>query len=212
MAGRLTRFLKLERPRRPGDAPHHEVVTTARFTGDPAGIALQPDVGKQPFIRCPRCEADNSRFTERCTNCQGPLSGDDVRAWNEKLWSDRQTEAAREQTALEQSRGERDMVQQNRLLGEALAREVGERERARLSWWSGGPDPTPIGVRLLSMLPTTRARIVAGAVAAAAFVGAALLAFGARRHPLLQGTGFIVGLLLLVLFTPNVPRYRRWWW
>ena len=73
-------------------------------------------------------------------------------------------------------------------------------------------DPTPIGVRLLGLLPTPRTRIVAGAVAAASFVGAGLLAFGARGHPRLQVAGFLVGLLLLVLFSPNLPRYRRWWW
>jgi len=213
MAGRLTRFLNLERPRRPGEAPHHEVATAGRFTGEPSTLGLQRDFGEQPFVRCPRCEADNSRYAQLCTNCQGPLTGDDVRAWNEKLWADRQAQLAGEHTAGEQT--QRELLQQNRLLGEALAREVGERERARLSWWwsSGGlPDATPIGFRLLSMLPTTRARIVAGAVAAGAFVGAALLAFGARRHPMLQGAGFVIGFLLLVLFTPNVPRYRRWWW
>ena len=216
MAGRLTRFLNLERPRRPGDAPHHEVATAGRFTGEPSTVGLQRDHGEQPFVRCPRCEADNSRYAEWCANCQGPLTGDDVRAWNEKLWADRQAQLAREHTAQDHTRMEQELLQQNRLLGEALAREVGDRERARLSWWwwsSGGlPDPTPIGVRLLSMLPTMRAQIVAGAIAAAAFVGAVVLAFEARGHPRLQGTGFVVGVLLLLLFSPNVPRYRRWWW
>ena len=216
MAGRLTRFLNLERPRRPEDAPpHHEVATAGRFTGEPSTIGLQRDFGEQPFVRCPRCEADNSRYAERCGNCQAPLTGADVRAWNEKLWADRQTQSAREHAA-EHTRMEQELLQQNRLLGEALAREVGKREQARLSWWwwsNGGlPDPTPIGVRLLSMLPTTGARVVAGAVAAAAFVGAVVLGFEARGHPRLQGAGFIIGVLLLLMFTPNVPRYRRWWW
>ena len=214
MAGRLTRFLKLERPRRPGEAPHHEVATAARFSGAPSGMALEMDHGEQPFLRCPRCEADNTRYAERCLNCQALLVGDDVRAWNERLWAERQAQRAQEQAALQESRTEQELLQQNRMLGEALAREVGERERARLSWWwSGGMrDPTPIGVRLLGLLPTPRTRIVAGAVAAASFVGAGLLAFGARGHPRLQMAGFVVGLLLLVLFSPNLPRYRRWWW
>jgi hypothetical protein len=215
MAGRLTRFLKLERPRRPDETPHHEVATAGRFTGPPSGMALEMDQGEQPFLRCLRCEADNTRYADRCVNCQAPLVGDDVRTWNERLWAERQAQRAREHAAaLHEARTEQELLQQNRKLGEALAREVGERERARLSWWwSGGlRDPTPIGVRLLGMLPTTGARIVAGVVAAASFVGAALLAFGARGHPRLQITGFVVGLLLLVLFSPNLPRYRRWWW
>src|SRR5919199_5797382 len=155
MAGRLTRFLNLERPRRAGEPAHHQVATTGRFTGDASGMALERDVGKQPFLRCPRCEADNSRFPERCANCQAPLGGDDVRAWNEKLWEERQAQLAQERAVLERSRTEQQLPEQNRMLGEALAREIGERERARLGWWwwSGGlPDPTPIGVRLLSML------------------------------------------------------------
>jgi hypothetical protein len=214
MAGRLTRFLKLERPRRADETPHHEVATAARFTGAPSEMALETDHGEQPFLRCPRCEADNSRYAERCVNCQSPLDGDDVRAWNERLWAERLAQRAREQEALRESRTELELLRQNRMLGEALAREVGEHERARLTWWwSGGlQDPRPIGVRLLGLLPTTGARVVAGAVAAAAFVGAGLLAFGARGHPRLQLAGFLVGLLLLVLFSPNVPRYRRWWW
>ena len=106
MAGRLTRFLKLERPRRPDEAPHHEVATTARFTGPPSGMALEMDHGEQPFLRCPRCEADNTRYADRCVNCQAPLVGDDVRAWNERLWAERQAQRAREHAARQESRSE----------------------------------------------------------------------------------------------------------
>jgi hypothetical protein len=211
MAGRLTRFLNLERPHRSGEAPRHEVATKARFTGEPSGIALEPDFGEQPFLRCPRCEADNSRYAERCVNCQAALTGEEVRAWNERLWAERKAHKAQENTAVARTRMEQSLLEQNRKLGEALAREMGERERARLSWWSGANDMTPVGVRLLSLLPTTRARVLAGAVALATFFAAAITAFVARKHPMLQGAGFLVGLVLLVLFTPNV-RYRRWWW
>jgi len=206
MAGRLTRFLNLERPHRPGEAPKHEVATKARFTGEPSGMVLEPDFGERPFLRCPRCEADSSRYADRCFNCQEPLTGEDVRAWNEQLWAKRKAQ----QQSVARDQGEAALLQQNRLLGEALAREVAERERTRLSWWSGADDFTPVGMRLLSLLPTTRGRVLAGAVAFAAFLGGAITAFVARKHPMLQGAGFVVALLMVVLFTPNT-RYRRWW-
>jgi len=206
MAGRLTRFLNLERPHRPGEAPKHEVATKARFTGEPSGMVLEPDFGERPFLRCPRCEADSSRYADRCFNCQEPLTGEDVRAWNEQLWAKRRAQ----QQSVARDQGEAALLQQNRLLGEALAREVAERERTRLSWWSGADDFTPVGMRLLSLLPTTRGRVLAGAVAFAAFLGGAITAFVARKHPMLQGAGFVVALLMVVLFTPNT-RYRRWW-
>src|SRR2546428_8518450 len=102
-------------------------------------MALEMDHGEQPFLRCPRCEADNTRYAERCVNCQGLLVGEEVRAWNERLWAERQGQRAQEHAALQESRTQQEMLQQNRMLGEALAREVGERGRARLSWWwSGG--------------------------------------------------------------------------
>src|SRR5207248_9015896 len=103
--------------------------------------------------------------------------------------------------------GEAALLQQNRRLGEALAREVAERERTRLSWWSGAEDFTPVGMRLLSLFPTTRGRVLAGAVAVGAVLGGAVTAFVARKHPMLQGAGFVAGLLTVAPFTPN-PRSR----
>src|SRR5581483_12362313 len=97
-----------------------------------------------------------------------PLTGEDVRAWNERLWAERKAQKAQEEAALLQARAAGpDLVEQNRRLGEALAHEVAERERARISWWSGSgsQDATPIGFRLLSLLPTTQSRIAAGALA-----------------------------------------------
>ena len=218
MAGRLTRFLNLERPHQPGEkqpAPH-EVATKARFTGEPSGMVTEPDFGEQPFLRCPRCEADNTRFAQRCINCSAPLGDEEARAFNERLWAERKAVRVQEEVAHQQKRlSEAELVQQNRMLGEALAREVGERERERLggfSWGSGGySDATPIGIRLLSLLPSTQSRIIAGAGAAVTFIAAAGLALGGHGHPRLQLAGFIVGLLLLLLFTPNMPRRRRWW-
>jgi hypothetical protein len=217
MAGRLTRFLNLERPRRPGEKPQHEVATTARFTGEPSGMALDADHGEQPFLRCPRCEADNSRYERRCMNCQAPLDGADVRAWNEQLWARRRAQAAEETgqraAAAQRTVTAEELVQQNRMLGEALAREIGDRERMRLGWWATGfDDPTPIGVRLLGLLPTTSARVTGGLIIGGVFLGCALLAYAGPRHSPLRIAGFVVDVVLVLLFSPNVPRYRRWWW
>ncbi len=219
MAGRLTRFLNLERPHEPGEKPAapHEVATRARFTGEPSGIATEPDFGEQPFLRCPRCEADNSRYAGRCTNCSAPLGGEDVRVYNDRLWAERKTQRAQEEAARRSAQlSPEQLAEQNRMLGEALAREVAIREEARLSWWSSGTsgswNSTPIGVRLLSLLPSAQARIVAGVIAAATFVAAAAAALTARGHPRVQIAGFVVGTLLLVLFAPNTPRRNRWWW
>ncbi|HET7785566.1 MAG TPA: hypothetical protein VFL36_06310 [Myxococcales bacterium] len=213
MAGRLARFLKLEQPQRGAEAPQHEVATVARFRGEPSGIALEPDFGEQPFLRCPQCEADNTRYAERCQNCQARLTGEDVRAWNAQLWAARKTAEA------ETAKSEPAQVAQpltpdaQRLLGEAIAREVGERERARLSWWSSetARDATPAGMRLLAMLPTRRARTVVGAAALLTFVAGALVALAPGHHPAVRGAGLLVSMLLLVLFTPNLPRRNRWW-
>jgi hypothetical protein len=210
MAGRLGRFLKLEQRQKGAEGPPHEIVTAARFRGEPSGIALEPDFGEQPFLRCPRCEADNTRHAERCQNCQAPLTGEEVRAWNEQFW------AARQQAGSGKSEAEpvqASTPEHQRLLGEAIAREVGERERARLSWW--GPrrahDSTPIGMRLLAMLPTRRAQVIVAATALAAFAASALAALGGSHRPAVRGAGLVVSMLLLLLFAPNRPRRRPWW-
>jgi hypothetical protein len=208
MAGRFARFLKLEQPLKGAEGPAHELANTARFRGEPSGMALEPDFGEQPFLRCPRCEADSTRFAERCQNCHAPLTGEDVRAWNEQFW------AARRAADVVKAEDAKPLTPEaQRLLGEAIAREVGERERARLSGWFADTvhDSTPPGVRLLAMLPTRRARVTVGAVAIAAFLAGALAALGGSHPPAMRGAGLVVSMLLLLLFTPNLPRRRRWW-
>jgi hypothetical protein len=208
MAGRFGRFLKLEQPQKDAGRPPHEVANAARFRGEPSGVALEPDFGEQPFLRCPRCEADNTRYAERCQNCQGPLTGEEVRAWNEQFWAARQAADVGKSEAAEPLPPDA-----QRLLGEAIAREVGERERARLSWWGSETvhDSTPVGVRLLAMLPTRRARVTVAAVALATFAAGALTALGASHRPALRGAGLVVSMLLLLLFTPNLSRRHQWW-
>ncbi|HEY6910109.1 MAG TPA: hypothetical protein VI356_12115 [Myxococcales bacterium] len=211
MAGPLSRFLKLEQPQKGPDGPPHEVANTARFRGEPSGLVLEPDFGEQPFLRCPRCEADNTRYAERCQNCQAPLGGEDVRAWNERFWTARQ---AADPGKTEP--GQTSTPDAQRLLGEAIAREVGERERARLSWWSpeSTHDSTPLGVRLLAMLPTRRTRVTLAALTMATFAAAAWAALDGSHRPAVRGAGLVISMLLLLLFTPNLPRrgHRRDWY
>lgn len=226
MAGRLTRFLKVEQPHKADDsAPHHEVATRARFSGEPSGLATEPDFGEQPFLRCPRCEADNTRYAERCFNCQASLAGEAVREWNAQLWAARkaaEASAAGAQRVFGDATAPGDAhrllgeaiaqapVDAQRLLGEAIAQQVLERERARSWWWPRPVDPTPIAIQLLRLLPSDSARWIAGCIAAATFSIAALIAFTARQHPQLRLGGFIVSALLVLLFSPNLPSRRRW--
>src|SRR5205814_1094863 len=46
----------------------------------------------QPFLRCAICEADNSRFAEKCMNCGAPLTTDEQRTYNEALWAARRAD------------------------------------------------------------------------------------------------------------------------
>lgn len=211
MAGRLARFLKLEERQKGAEGPPHEVANTARFRGEPSGMVLEPDFGEQPFLRCPRCEADNTRYAERCQNCQAPLRGEDVLAWNAQFWAARQAAAVVPKTDTQPVQPLTPDAQ--RLLGEAIAREVGERERARLSWWGSGTahDSTPVGMRLLAMLPTRRARGIVAVAALVMFAVGALAALGGSHRPAVRGAGLVVSMLLLLLFTPNLPRRHRWW-
>src|SRR5260370_35642509 len=114
MAGRLSRFLNLERPRPADDKEPRAPVSKGRFGPEPpeelrrerqralaSGVALddQPD-SEQPFLRCALCEQDNNRFATRCQNCGGDLTLAEQRAFNARLWAGRREQALREQDEL----------------------------------------------------------------------------------------------------------------
>jgi hypothetical protein len=231
MAGRLTRFLNLERARKPADAPAHSVANKARF-GDAPPADADPDEllraeraarlhsgveietggeADQPFLRCPVCEADNTRYAVRCNNCQAALDTEEVRAWNGRLWQKRRAEKDLEGKAEAGVEAERDRLRdQNRMLGEALAQQVAERERARLRWDSD-PDSRSLGLRLLNCIESPGLRRAVTMALAAGFVVSALIGFTVRNHPGARAWAFGVALVLLVLFTPNRRSRRRWW-
>ena len=85
-----------------------------------------------------RCGMDHDVFATECTGCGASLDTEPQRAFNERLWAARQEEAAREAAAeAERARAAgrrrgRARGLAARAMGEALAREVGARERRRL--------------------------------------------------------------------------------
>ncbi len=225
MAGRLTRFLRLERPHQPGEQ-HSPVADARRFAPEETRAPLsgietdEESADAQPFQRCARCEMDNTRFAERCVNCGAALHTPEQELYNRQLWQKRRAEAAAEQQALQRMREpaprpdeelerERLRAQDPRYrLGEVLAEEVAAREEERLFWMSGSSG-VPFGVRvLMAMRPRWRWR-AAGALALW-LSGTGLAAW--RTHGQAATWLFFCSLaVLLALFVPSRPRRRFWW-
>ena len=184
MAGRLTRFLHLEPPP-VDDAAFKE----ERARQVASGLEVELVQTGQPYLRCPVCEADNSKFAEKCINCARPMQTAEVFAWNQHLWAKRNE--IHDAPPAEQ-----------RLLGEAIADEVLRRERAKLLWSS---EPTPIATRVLRAMPSRATRLGIGALLATLFGGGVLAAFMGSRF------GVLVALAVVALFVPQTGRWRRWW-
>lgn len=117
-------------------------------------VARAPDVAKpapdaQPFVRCFRCETDNTVYAERCSTCSAPLDTPEQRRFNEALWSERQQQARQLEDEVRRlreasARAEEEAYRARRQMGELIAREVGRQERDRLArdegrgWADGG--------------------------------------------------------------------------
>ncbi len=237
MAGRFTRFLRLERPHQPGEQ-QSPVANPGRFAPEEPrspGSGIETDeepADAQPFLRCARCEMDNTRFAQQCLNCGAPLHTPEQELYNRQLWQKRRAEAAAEEEALrkmhqpagtadpelirQQLRAAADrQPSQERLhaqdpryaLGEVLAREVGEREEARLGWMNASSG-VPFGIRAVAAM-SSRWRWRAGC-AAALWLGGTGLAALRTHHPVPMWLFFGSAAVLLALFTP--ARRRRYWW
>jgi hypothetical protein len=250
---RLRRFERLERPRREGPDGDERPSAAERIEGvegerereraggpAPAVPASSrerfapprertPDVQEpageeQPFIRCRRCEMDNSRFARRCANCGEDLATEEQRAFNARLWEERRRERdeldrENAERRAAQAQAEAEAARDRRQAAEEMARQVGERERERLSagglgggWGQGQEpygapsDPAPVGVRLLRLIPSPLWRLAAiGALVLAVVLGLAL----ARANPVAL---VLVFSLLVGLFTPRRRWSRRRWW
>jgi hypothetical protein len=236
MAGRLTRFLNLERARKPSDTPHHGVVTKERFGAErptprqtdqhfreereaqlDSGVEIEKvSAGEQPFLRCPVCEADNSKYAVKCLNCSQRLDTEEARAWNEQFWRKRRGEM-QEQRRAEGALGQRQEQARDaqRTLGEKLARQVAETEGARLGWMPERilSNSAPIGFRLLGAIssPGLRYGVAAGLIGV--FAGALLVAYRFRHlDPSVEGCALLAAFLVVALFLPNTRRRRGWWW
>jgi hypothetical protein len=232
MANELRRFLHLERARpasgaaepsqaptqrfagveRPGEAAPQEATPTGvqldRFGPDPEpSLELAPaDADARPFTRCPRCGMDHGLHARACSRCGAPLDGEDARAFNDRLWAERRAEAAREaEAAAKRAATQADVAQDRRLL-EALAREVGDAERRRLSrdgWadvggWSGAPDLRVVLVYLFR----------SGWLVRLALAGIALLALALAARARGLPAAPLVPLVVLALLFPSRRRWR----
>ncbi|HZH02624.1 MAG TPA: hypothetical protein VEY30_02500 [Myxococcaceae bacterium] len=158
MGEKFSRFRRLERTRGEGAKSEPAPTTPSRFgrvrvppapvenggTAErghsPGRFAAPPDdgavavrerlPGEQPFIRCARCEADNSIYVQACINCDAALDSPEQRAFNERLWRARQAQTMEETQALQALRREREAQQTQ--AASAARREWAERTAERV--------------------------------------------------------------------------------
>lgn len=147
----LSRFQRLERSRRAGETaskstadrfraiepqasiPESQGGDLARFAPPVAPpLELQPRSDAQPFVRCPSCGVDSPLGARRC-GCGTALDTLEAVAFNTALWDRHREDVVRHEAEQVRSRAEqleeaRRHQEENRALGEALAREIAERE------------------------------------------------------------------------------------
>jgi hypothetical protein len=194
---RLLRFLRLEPRREPRAVdPEIERLRLERQQRFASGMEIAEEApDAQPFLRCGICEADNSKFAAKCTNCGAPLTTPEQRAFNDALWEKRR--------ASEQAARVPESAVHTRALGEEIARTVADRERDRMSWMPGSPDATP-GMRILAALPPPlRTAAILGGLAEMA--GTGIAAFSTHD----AGWRFVFFASVAVVGAIFVPR-RRW--
>jgi ribosomal protein L37E len=221
------RFEGVEQPGPSPGPPRSSGADLDRFGAEPPPSLdlVEAGAGARPFTRCMRCGMDHNVLAAECAGCGAGLDTGPQRAFNEELWARRQEEAAGEARAEAerreaQARADAELARARRAMGEAIAREVGERERRRLGaegpgWgsgtgWegglgSGGLDGVPLGLRLLRRLPDWRWQL--GALALAVGAVGALLAIGRSGRP---GAVLAALVMVAVLVVPPGWRRRRW--
>jgi hypothetical protein len=147
----LSRFQRLERSRRSEEParqttgerfraieplaplPESRPGDLARFAPPPEpAIQLQPHSDAQPFVRCPACGVDSPLGARRCA-CGTALDTLEAVAFNTALWDRHREEASAHEAERARVRDHelanaRHVQDERRALGEALAREIAERE------------------------------------------------------------------------------------
>jgi hypothetical protein len=191
------RFATLEEARAPGPAVSHPTAGLERFAPQPPApeleLELEAKADAEPFLRCPHCGADSTRYAKVCRQCEARLDTEEVHAFNVKLWADitqaraRETEELRQREAFSQ-----EGAAQTR---EALAAEFAARERAReelelpAAWMSrswlrsyGGNNSPGLLLFLVVGIPVLLFAFRRGAAGIALLAGLVVLAVVAYRR------------------------------
>jgi hypothetical protein len=225
---RLDRFLRLERPRRPredagagpaarerfagaGGGPHSAEplagpsgsgADTGRFAAaaEPAekAIAVLPDDGGQPFIRCRQCRTDNHLTATRCSFCEASLTTAPQRAYNEALWRQQaadKEELGRHVQALEASRQAAE-EEARQAIRRSFTFELERYEQER-------ENEPPLGVRLARRIRDPRLRLAVLIVIGGVPLYLVFFCEGDAR-----AVGYLLSLVVGFLFSPR--NLRRW--
>ena len=207
------RIAGVERPRSGGDptARSRSGARLERFGPEPEPtLELVEADGRRPFIRCRRCGMDSNVFATACQGCTASLDTPEQHEFDERFWTARQAEAEREDRDAAarrelRARAEEEDARARRAMGEAIAREVGDRERRRLDRWSGGGSSgawSPLGLRLLRFIvPESRWHLAVLAVAAG--LAAVLAGYGIQAHSVVLGVAGAIALVLLLIHAPE---------
>ena len=223
--GRLDRFLRLEksRPRRadadpvPGAAggrfaetgpavekPAEGVVATGMESGrfepqaPPAEkpLAVLPDDGGQPFIRCRSCRTDNHVTALTCAFCEANLTTPPQRAYNEALWQRHTAEKRELQShvqALEASRRVADEEAHRAIRQSLTFEQYAATQRTE--------EPPPLGLRLARRIKDPRIRLAVLITIGAVPLYLVFFGTGSERF-----FGYLLSIIVGFLFRPSAWR------
>jgi len=203
----LSRFHRLERSRRAGEParattgerfraiepltplPESRGGDLARFAplAEPA-IQLQPHSDAQPFVRCPACGVDSPLGARRCA-CGTALDTLEAVAFNTALWDRHREEVSAHEAERARLRDHeladaRKLQDERRALGEALAREIAEREGMPRHRVLSRAAAALVVVAVLGLVLVPRGPLVRGVLAFAAGALCVRVLLGrVRRRP-----------------------------